>query len=200
MPKTFTENEREYIKGRLMKEAQDCLRLYGIRRTTVDELVKRVNIPKGTFYLFYDSKELLFYDMLCSFRDELHANLRRQLEALDEPVAADQVTELVLGLYKKVEASFLYKFITSGDLELLMRKLPPEEARGYTEKDDFGIEQLISMAPSINSDNIKTFSAAMRAIFLSMLHKHEIGEEVFEDVLRLMIRGVVIQMFEEGSK
>jgi len=176
MPKTFTENEREYIKGRLMKEAQDCLRLYGIRRTTVDELVKRANIPKGTFYLFYDSKELLFYDMLCSFRDELHADLRRQLEALDEPVAADQATELVLGLYKKVEASFLYKFITSGDLELLMRKLPPEEARGYTEKDDFGIEQLISMAPSINSDNIKTFSAAMRAIFLSMLHKHRSEE------------------------
>lgn len=62
MPKTFTDKEREYIKKRLMEEAQDCLRLYGIRKTTVDELVKRANIPKGTFYLFYDSKELLFYD------------------------------------------------------------------------------------------------------------------------------------------
>jgi AcrR family transcriptional regulator len=39
--------EREYIKKRLMEEAQDCLRLYGIRKTTVDELVKRANIPKG---------------------------------------------------------------------------------------------------------------------------------------------------------
>ena len=124
MPKTFTDKEREYIKKRLMEEAQDCLRLYGIRKTTVDELVKRANIPKGTFYLFYDSKELLFYDVLCSVHDELHADLRRRLEALDEPAAADQVTELVLGLYKKVEASFLYKFITGGDLELLMRRLP----------------------------------------------------------------------------
>nr|WP_277934491.1 TetR family transcriptional regulator [Parablautia intestinalis] len=26
--------------------------------TTVDEVVKRVNIPKGIFYLFYKSKEL----------------------------------------------------------------------------------------------------------------------------------------------
>lgn len=200
MPKTFTDNEREYIKKRLMEEAQDCLKLYGIRKTTVDELVRRVNIPKGTFYLFYESKELLFYEVLCSFHDELHAGLRHQLEALAEPVSADQVTELVLGLYKKIEKSFLYKFITSGDLELLMRKLPPEVARAHAEKDDFSIEQLISMAPGINNDNIKTFSAAMRAIFLSMLHKHEIGEEVFEDALRLMIRGVVRQMFEEGSK
>lgn len=33
----------------------------------------------------------------------------RQLESLDEPSSADRVTELVLGLYKKIEASFLYK-------------------------------------------------------------------------------------------
>ena len=200
MPKTFTDKEREYIKKRLMEEAQDCLRLYGIRKTTVDELVKRANIPKGTFYLFYDSKELLFYDVLCSVHDELHADLRRWLEALDEPAAADQVTELVLGLYKKVEASFLYKFITGGDLELLMRRLPPEVARAHAEKDDFSMEQLIAMAPGIKGDSIKKYSAAMRAIFLSMLHKHEIGEEVFEDALRLMIRGVVMQMFEEGAE
>ena len=200
MPKTFTDKEREYIKKRLMEEAQDCLRLYGIRKTTVDELVKRANIPKGTFYLFYDSKELLFYDVLCSVHDELHADLRRRLEALDEPAAADQVTELVLGLFKKVEASFLYKFITGGDLELLMRRLPPEVARAHAEKDDFSMEQLIAMAPGIKGDSIKKYSAAMRAIFLSMLHKHEIGEEVFEDALRLMIRGVVMQMFEEGAE
>jgi AcrR family transcriptional regulator len=200
MPKTFTDKEREYIKKRLMEEAQDCLRLYGIRKTTVDELVKRANIPKGTFYLFYDSKELLFYDVLCSVHDELHADLRRRLEALGEPAAADQVTELGLGLYKKVEASFLYKFITGGDLELLMRRLPPEVARAHAEKDDFSMEQLIAMAPGIKGDSTKKYSAAMRAIFLSMLHKHEIGEEVFEDALRLMIRGVVMQMFEEGAE
>ncbi len=200
MPKTFTDNEREYIKERLIEEARDCLKLYGVRKTTVDELVKRANIPKGTFYLFYESKELLFFEVLCLSHDELHADFMSQLETLDKPLSVDQITEILLGLYKKTEESFLYKLITSGDLELLIRKLPPEVAQTHAQKDDFSIEQLISIIPSISSDNIKTLSAAMRAIFLSMLHKHEIGEEVFEDALRLMLRGVVIQMFEEGSK
>ncbi len=200
MPKTFTDYEREYIKKRLMEEAQNCLKLYGIRKTTVDELVKRANIPKGTFYLFFESKEILFYEVLCLFHDELQNGLMREIEALDGRVPAERLTELLLGLYQKIEESFLYKLITSGDLELLMRKLPPEVARTHAKKDDFSIEQLISMIPGINSDNIKAFSAAMRAIFLSMLHKHEIGEEVFEDALRLMIRGVVMQMFEDGLK
>lgn len=36
---------------------------FGVKKTTVDELVKRVSIPKGTFYLFYPSKEQLFFDV-----------------------------------------------------------------------------------------------------------------------------------------
>ena len=61
MPKTFSDAERVHIKKRLMEEAEACLTQYGIRKTSVDELVKRVNIPKGTFYLFYPSKEMLFF-------------------------------------------------------------------------------------------------------------------------------------------
>ena len=79
MPKPFSENERAIIKQRLQEEASTCLKLYGMRKMTVDELVKRVNIPKGTFYLFYPSKELLVYDVLNKFHDEIHAELQRQV-------------------------------------------------------------------------------------------------------------------------
>ncbi len=198
MPKSFTENERYYIRKRLMEEAQNCLKQYGVRKTTVDELVRRVNIPKGTFYLFFESKEILFYEVLCSFHDELQNKLIQDLQALNEHVSASRLTELLLDLYKRVEGSFLYKIITDGDLELLLRRLPPELASLHAKKDDFSIEQLISMLPGIKNDNIKALSAAMRAIFLSMLHKHEIGDEVFDDALRLMINGIVMQMFEGG--
>lgn len=198
MPKSFTENERYYIRKRLMEETQNCLKQYGVRKTTVDELVRRVNIPKGTFYLFFESKEILFYEVLCSFHDELQNKLIQDLQALNEHVSASRLTELLLDLYKRVEGSFLYKIITDGDLELLLRRLPPELASLHAKKDDFSIEQLISMLPGIKSDNIKALSAAMRAIFLSMLHKHEIGDEVFDDALRLMINGIVMQMFEGG--
>jgi len=92
MPKTFTDSEREYIKKRLMEEAENCLKLYGLRKTTVDELVKRVKIPKGTFYLFFESKEILFYEVLCSFHDKLQTELMDELKTLDQPVSADQLT------------------------------------------------------------------------------------------------------------
>ena len=48
----------------MKEEAAKCLGTYGIRRTMVDEIVKRVKIPKGTFYLFYPSKEMLLFEVI----------------------------------------------------------------------------------------------------------------------------------------
>jgi len=59
---------------------------------------------------------LQVYEVLCSFHDELQTELMSELEALGELVSADQLTELLLGVYKKIEGSFLYKLITSAVL------------------------------------------------------------------------------------
>ena len=61
------------------------------------------------------------------------------------------------------------------------------------------MEELVALVPNIKTDAIRVFSAAMRGIFISLLHKQEIGEEVFDEALRVMLRGVVLQMFE-GDK
>ena len=75
MPKSYSEQEREYIRKRLKEEAAKCLARYGVRRTTVDEIVKRVNIPKGTFYLFYKSKELLLFEVIQEQQEHVNREL-----------------------------------------------------------------------------------------------------------------------------
>ena len=75
MPKSYSNSEREYIIKKLKQEAEYCLTQYGVKKTSVDELVKRVSIPKGTFYLFYRSKELLFFDVFLEKHNEIQGNL-----------------------------------------------------------------------------------------------------------------------------
>ena len=84
MPKIYTVQEKENIRKALRREAGKCLALYGVRKTTVDELIRRVDIPKGTFYLFYDSKEALFFDILTSFADEVENEYLAMLQEIDE--------------------------------------------------------------------------------------------------------------------
>ncbi|MCI1965190.1 MAG: TetR/AcrR family transcriptional regulator [Oscillospiraceae bacterium] len=199
MPKTFSDSERACIKNRLMEEAKKCLALYGIKKTTVDELVQRAKIPKGTFYLFYKSKELLFFDVFCSLHDEYQEKMMSEISVLKDGINAEKLTDIIFRLYKSLDGSYLLKIMTSGELELLFRKLPPELNKLHSEKDDFRMEELVSMVPNMKTENIRVFSAAIRGIFISLLHKQEIGEDVFDDALRIMIRGVVLQMFEGGK-
>ena len=53
MPKSYTDQEKEYIINRLKEEAAKCIDQYGIRKTTVDELVISFKIQKVTFDMFY---------------------------------------------------------------------------------------------------------------------------------------------------
>jgi len=204
MPKSYTENERAIIKTALKQEAMECMRLYGIRKTTVDELVKRVHIPKGTFYLFYESKELLMFDALNDFHDIIQSEILSDIQTVisEDRINVDCLTQLFTRFYIKSENSFLPQLFFNGELELLMRKLPPEVVASHHEKDDMSVGKLLQFFPGINVDEktAEIYSAAFRAVFLSILHKREIGEKLFYESLELMVRGLIIQIMEVTKK
>ncbi len=199
MPKSFSDSEKEYIKKRLLEEAAHCLSQYGVRKTTVDEIVRRVNIPKGTFYLFYPSKERLLFDVILQFNETIQTELIDEVSALQIHVTPEKLTNIIYSLYKKLDDSFLPRLIADGELDLFMRKLPPELSKLHAEKDDLSFSKLLDEMPGIEIADVRIISAAFRGIFLSLLHKQDIGEDVFDEALKVMIRGVVMQMFEEAE-
>lgn len=197
MPKSFSDSEREYIIKRLKEEAKECLNLYGIKKTTVDELVRRVNIAKGTFYLFYDSKEMLLFDAINDLHDEIQVQLFNEIKLINGKIDCENLTALLFKLYKSVDNTFLLKAFTNGELDLLIRKLPHEAVEKHLAQDDQIMEMLKEAIPSMTEKDVKCFSGALRGVFMTMLYKREIGEEIFDESLRLMLRGLAIQMTEE---
>ncbi|MGO1042898.1 TetR/AcrR family transcriptional regulator [Clostridioides difficile] len=196
MPKSYSDKEREFIVKRLKEEASLCIEQYGIRKTTVDELVRRVKIPKGTFYLFFQSKELLFFEVLRDIHDSIQNKILYELEKLDESVTYDQLTDIFMKFYKLVDDTSILNLLINGEFEILMRKLPDYIIEEHFKHDDFEISKIISYIPNAKNKSVENFSGAFRAVFLTMLYKHEVGENCFDDALRLMIRGLVIQLME----
>ena len=198
MPKTFSESEREYIKERLIDEAKKSLAQHGIRKTTVDELVKRVNIPKGTFYLFYESKERLLFDVILRFNDEVQEQLLAEVTALPDVPDAQMLTDVIYRLYKQLDDSFLPRLMLDGELEFFMRTLPPELASLHAEHDADKVRALIDLLPGVRPERAELYSAALRSVFLTLMYKDEIGEALFDDTIRMLIYGVVRQLVEES--
>ncbi len=198
MPKTFTDSEREYIKERLIDEAKKCLTHYGIRKTTVDELVKRVNIPKGTFYLFYESKERLLFDVILRFNDEIQEQLLAEVTALPETPDAQMLADVIFRLYKQLDNSFLPRLMLDGELEYFMRTLPPELASLHAAHDADKVRALIDLLPGVRPERAELYSAALRSVFLTLMYKDEIGDALFDETLNMLIYGVVRQLVEES--
>ena len=60
----FTDYETEQLRKALLKETRHCAVTLGMKKTSVEQLTKAVGIAKGSFYKFYESKEMLFFAVL----------------------------------------------------------------------------------------------------------------------------------------
>ncbi len=197
MPKSYSQNEREQITRKLKSEAKALLLQFGVRKTSVDELVKRANIPKGTFYLFYESKELLLFDAISEEHDAIQAELINTVSKYNNTMTKAQFAELIFTLFKRTTNSILYPLMTNGEMEIIMRKLPQEIVAKHIEQDDFNIEKLFALIPQAKNKNINTFGGALRGIFMIALHQKEVGEAVYDSAINLLINGLVEQLFKE---
>ena len=195
MPKRYSEEERAYIRKRLKEEAVSCMGQFGIRRTTVDEIVKRVNIPKGTFYLFYKSKELLLFDVIQEQHELINQKLYQEISRFsNEPFSVEKLTDVIFEFYKMTEEMPMFQLMDSQEIELLVRKLPREVVEAHLQDDTDSIQKLFSFLPVKKEVDIKVVSAAFHAIYYATLHKDEIGEDGYDEALRMLIQGVITQV------
>lgn len=195
MPKCYSEQEREDIIKRLKEEAEKCLVQYGVRHTTVDEIVRRVKIPKGTFYLFYKSKELLLFDVILKQHELIEQQIFRKVSSVDpDSLTADQLTDMLLQIFRIAAEAPILKILNSDEVEILARKLPKGVVEEHLGHDSTMFEKLFSMLPVKTGVDAEAFGAAFRAVYMATLHRAEIGEPHYESALRLLIHGLVLQL------
>mgnify|MGYP000134544375 CR=1 FL=1 len=76
----FTDEQNETIRKDLIREARRCGITIGMRKTSVEQLTEAVGISKGSFYKFFDSKELLFFAVLEDIHTECFAAAQKSLQ------------------------------------------------------------------------------------------------------------------------
>jgi AcrR family transcriptional regulator len=143
MPKGFTAQERELIRHRLMEQGYRQFSAYGLRKATVEELAQGAGISKGAFYLFYDSKEALFMEVI---EETAEKRLRQELlVAIDLPGPSPRAR--LLAIFERAFAIFktvpLLRSLTGSDYDVLMRRLPPEKLQLHMAHDREFFEELV---------------------------------------------------------
>lgn len=130
MARSFTEREKENIKRSLQEACKQSWTQYGYKKTSVDELCKQVGISKGAFYLFFESKEALFCEVLCSVQEQIYNVAYGMIERKKDKSGVAEALKLIYREYDK--NNFLYDS-DSMDFTILMNKLPVEQAKKIAE-------------------------------------------------------------------
>lgn len=200
LPKTYSQQERQHIIRRLKEEAANCMAQFGIRRTTVDELVRRVKIPKGTFYLFYASKELLLFEVILEQHELIERQVDEALNGIDpNGDICGQLTDMLFSFYKTAQEMPIFKLLNSGEIEILARKLPEDVVAKHLSHDDSMAEKVFALFPfktGKTRPDPEVFSSALRSIFLANLYNNDIKDPNTDKALRLMIHGLVLQLMQ----
>ncbi|MDD2960370.1 MAG: TetR/AcrR family transcriptional regulator [Lachnospiraceae bacterium] len=133
MARSFSEQERENIRKGILDACRQSWTQYGYKKTGVDEICRRVGISKGAFYLFFESKEALFCEVLCSVQEQICDAAAGIMEAHRDKAGVAEALKLIYREYDK--NNFLYN-ADSTDFTILMNKLSGEQAEMIVESSD----------------------------------------------------------------
>jgi len=189
MPKAFTDLEKKIIRERLLEQGHRLFSAYGLKKTNIEELAEAAGISKGAFYIFYDSKETLFMDVVelaeVRFRQEILATI--ELPGPSPRARLYAVLKQAFSLWKKIP---LLQFFTRGDYELLLRRVPAEIIQEHLKSDQAFIEELVMRCQKAGipiQAEVEQVRGLLYTLFLTSLHSDDFGADNLMDSFDLLV-------------
>ena len=189
----FSEEENTKIRRSLLAEARSRALTVGMRKTSVEELTAAVGISKGSFYKYFDSKELLFFAVLEELHSELYAVAKDALIANSSLAASEWATEALLAVCRRLSQTGAMRFIES-DAELILRRIPEAVKAGHYHDDEAHVCGLLREGGFAPKGGAELAVATVRGLIRTVSHRDEIGEK-YPEVLRILIRGAMKELF-----
>ena len=190
--KAFTSEEKDYYLKQLFEKGRLIFSKYGIKKTTVEDLTKAVGIAKGSFYMFYKSKEDLFFYILTQEISELRQNLSLKLfQSNDEPYLL--VKKLLNRIIESLKTNPIIAISVSLEgKEILEREAIKKELKTYGDI-KIGLQKLftilidkgivIPLDPNLIVNLVRT-------LFIVITNKDKLDEEFFDQTIELMIDSI----------
>lgn len=189
----FSDYEAQQIRKALLEQARNCAVTLGMRKTSVDQLTQAVGISKGSFYKFFESKELLFFAVLEDIHAELYETADRTLHDQDSLPPAERVTMAILAVCARMSDTGVLSFIEN-DVEGLLRRLPEDVKTEHYHDDEAHIRTLLKKNALTPKGGMELAAATVRGLILTVSHKDQIGC-LYPQVLRTLVHGACLELF-----
>lgn len=190
MPLPFTDQQKTRLRQKMRRVARELFAKQGLKKTSLEDITRAVGIAKSTFYLFFESKEALFLDVLAQDGPAVEARLRAELSAAAD--ARDGLARLLREVVHELETNALTRRLLThpGELQMLADYATPEQLAASNSS---GLALIVPYLQAgqqrgevIAGDPI-VFARVISAVTLLTLHRDTIGADQYETVLNTVI-------------
>lgn len=198
MPKGFTDEEKLQIQIDLKEKGKALFEQYGFKKTSVSLITDKVGIAKGSFYIFYDSKEELFIDILEDLEEGIQNEMLDDIKKSKLPGPDLFKSLLKTRLRSAGEESIIKMTLKTDVIEQIWSKLPEARRKENIAKDARFIESFLTYRPEaavMFQHDSEKLAGIFRSLFFLILHRLEIGEDVYDEVLDFMVEACVDKLF-----
>lgn len=192
MASAFTEKEKDSIRSALKEAAHKCAATFGMRKTTVDQLAESAGISKGAFYKFYESKELLFFEILEDWHTEIYNAAWEKWQSCPQLPDVQRASETLLYVCRMWDQNGILNFYEN-DLPYLLRKIPQDILDQHYDSDEVHTGAMIERMGIRLRYPREVACGTIYGLMLTLSHRKEIGK-AYPQVLKILVQGACEQL------
>ena len=198
MSRGFTDDEKRAIRKRLIEEFENELRYQKINKISIDDLVNKVGIAKGSFYLFFKSKEYLFVEVINKTQSEI-VNSFMEIAEKKNLTEKEKLKKFFFTLIKELQNHPWINQLSTVDFEKTIRRLPEEMKETLRKNDIADIKMILNTLNLTPVVPLEKITVIVEIILSSIIHKDEFGSS-YNTSVKLMIDILVDNLFENEEE
>lgn len=189
MPR-FSEAEKERIQQELKEKGEQLFSSIGVKKVTIEDLVKAVGIAKASFYVFYPGKEYLYMDIVLKIQNRIFTNADSLLKTNTHLNSKERVLQLFACLYENMSRYPILSQIDNATVEYLKRKLPKEISERYTQTGFSVVQNLYQYGIQFKC-SAKIASVTFQAVYSCWLSLQDTDSDTQKPAIDIILKGVI---------
>jgi AcrR family transcriptional regulator len=187
---TFTDSEKTQIRQQLLDSGRELFATYGLRKTSIEDLTRPAGIAKSSFYAFFDSKEALYLELLMIERRRMREEISVRFPTTDD--AREVIVNFLHAAIREIEANALTRRLMAHpeEWQMIARRVSPKQMEANIAESTLTTLSFIregQESRQIIAAKPEVIAGVIRAVVAMAQHKDAIGEEIYPQVLQLMI-------------
>ena len=192
-PRALTDHEKAYQRQKIMAKARELLLTHGIRKVSVDDIVKAATMAKGSFYNHFKCKE----DLLTQLVWEIYQDFIDQAAAVIRASGTAELRGNVAAFIRAIlsEPDKVFFFVNHQELEDLIGSWNSSELHDFSAMEQKAFAGLITLAgkdtatvkPGVVHNYIHTMYFA--------ISDDAITQEYLQETVDAMLEGLLNYIF-----